>query len=33
MWCDHPFAQRNKTTERAEGLGVGEDMGAGLDKV
>ena len=29
MWCDHPFAQRNKTTERAEGLEVGEDMGGG----
>ena len=22
MWRDHPFSQRNKTTERAVGVGV-----------
>ena len=25
MWHDHPFSQRNKTTERAVGVGVGGD--------
>ena len=25
MWHDHSFSQRNKTTERAVGLGVGAD--------
>ena len=38
MWHDHPFSQRNKTTERTVGLGVGGDSkvgggGGGLDKV
>ena len=30
MWHDHPFNQRNMTSERAAGLGVGGDteMGA-----
>ena len=30
MWHDHPFNQRNMTSERAAGLGVGgdPDMGA-----
>ena len=28
MWCDHPFYQRKKTTERAVGLGL-EAMGNG----
>ena len=23
MWHNHPFSQRNKTTERAVGVGVG----------
>ena len=26
MWCDHPFSQRNKETERTFGLGIGGDM-------
>ena len=26
MWCDHPFSQRNKITERAVGVSVGDDM-------
>ena len=25
MWRDHPFSQRNRTTERTMGLGVGDD--------
>ena len=25
MWCNHPFSQRNKTRERALGVGVGVD--------
>ena len=25
MWHDHPFSQRNKTTERAVVVGVGGD--------
>ena len=25
IWRDHPFSQRNKTTERAVGVGVGGD--------
>ena len=32
MWRDHPFSQRNKTTERAVGVGVGgnkEEGGGG----
>ena len=33
MWHDHPFSQRNKTTERAMGVGVGDDRErGGLDK-
>ena len=27
MWWDHPFGQRNKTTERAVGVRVGGDRG------
>ena len=30
MWRDHPFSQRNKTTERAVGVGVGVSMVAGV---
>ena len=30
MWRDHPFGQRNKTTERAVGVGVGGDRGGGI---
>ena len=26
MWCDHPFSQRNKVTERTVGVGVGGDQ-------
>ena len=26
MWLDHAFSQRNKVTERAERLGVGENL-------
>ena len=26
MWCDHPFSQRNKITERAVGVWAGGDM-------
>ena len=35
MWCDHPFSQRNRTTERKVGVGVGNDskVGGGLDKI
>ena len=31
MWHDHPFSQRNRTTERSVGLQVGGDreMGGG----
>ena len=29
MWRDHPFSQRNKTTERAVGVGVGGDKEEG----
>ena len=29
MWRDHPFSQRNKTTERAVGVGVGVNMEGG----
>ena len=25
MWRDHPFSQRNRTTERTVGVGVGGD--------
>ena len=25
MWRDHPFSQRNRTTERTVGVGVGSD--------
>ena len=25
MWCNHSFSQRNKTTERAVGVGIGGD--------
>ena len=30
MWYNHPFGQRNKTTERAVGVGVGSDRGEGV---
>ena len=36
MWRDHPFSQRNMTTERAMGgVGVGGDreVGEGVDKI
>ena len=34
MWCNHPFSQRSKTTERAVGVGVGGDRKeAGLDNI
>ena len=40
MWGDHPFSQRNKTTEREVGMRVGVDWKAGgkgvvggLDKI
>ena len=35
MWRDHPFSQRNKTAERAVGVGVGDDrekFGQNLEK-
>ena len=25
MWCDHPLSQRNRTTKRTVGVGVGGD--------
>ena len=25
MWCDHPFSQRNMTTEKTVGAGAGGD--------
>ena len=34
MWHNHPFSQRNKTTERAVGVGVGGNMEErGLGKI
>ena len=32
MWRDKPFSQRDKTTERTVGVGVGGERG-GLDKI
>ena len=34
MWCYHPFSQRNKTTERTVGVGVGgnRERGGGWTK-
>ena len=29
MWRDHPFSQKNKTTKRAVGVGVGGDREGG----
>ena len=29
MWSDHPFSQRNRTTERTVKVGVGGDRGVG----
>ena len=29
MLCDHPFSQRNRTTERTVGMGVGSDWEVG----
>ena len=33
MWRDHPFIQRNKTTERAVGWGLEVTGKGGLDKI
>ena len=35
MWCDDPFSQKNKTTERAMGVGagVGGNREGGFDKI
>ena len=35
MWHDHPFSQRNGTTERRVGVGVGGDIEVGgwVDKI
>ena len=34
MWQNHPLSQRNKTTERTVGVGVGGDKcGERLDKI
>ena len=35
MWCNHTFSQRNKTAERAVGMGVGGDRErwGGLDSI
>ena len=35
MWRNHPFSQRNKTTERELGMGVGggREIGGGVDKI
>ena len=30
MWHNHPFGHRNKTTERAVGVGVGSHRGEGV---
>ena len=30
MWHDHPFSQRNKTTERVAGVEVGGDRKGGV---
>ena len=32
MWHDHPFSQRNKTTERVAGVEVGGDREGGWTK-
>ena len=29
MWHDHPFSQRNRTTEKPVGVGVGDDRKVG----
>ena len=29
MWHDHPISQRNRTTERTVGVGVGSDRDIG----
>ena len=29
MWHDHPFSQRNRTTEKPVGVGVGDDREVG----
>ena len=29
MWCDHSIIQRNKTTERAVGVGLGSNREGG----
>ena len=33
MWRDHPFSQRDKTTERAVGLEVGGDRERGVGQI
>ena len=33
MWHDHPFNQRNMTSERAAGLGVGGDPEMGVGNI
>ena len=30
MWCDHPFSQRNMTTEKTVGTGAGGDREVGV---
>ena len=30
MWCDHPFSQRNMTTEKTVGAGAGGDREVGV---
>ena len=32
LWCNHPFGQRNKATERAVRVGVGGNRGGGWTK-
>ena len=33
MWRDHPFSQKNKTTEIAVGVGVRGDRECGVDNI
>ena len=33
MWHDHPFSQRNMTTEKTLGVGVGGDTEVGFGDV
>ena len=32
MWPDYPLSQRNKTTERAVGVGFGDDRTGGVEQ-